>query len=223
MRYLRTVVFSVVLSSIGNCMAAASNSELAAKLLIRLCLAGGLVTVETLVKEKAFSIEGENSKLVIESKEISGFSNGLNSELSNLSADQANRARKCIEPYRDRIMDVLLGPEDILADQEVKRVSKNIEWRRITSENPNREYDTAAYYVYVYKNYSNRRFTKCKLYVNGARINRTNRKIRKFYEYESWNIKIRPGDDVEIRGSIRFAGQSDKNTVLTVQDKINCW
>jgi hypothetical protein len=88
------------------------------------CLAGGKST--TFVSESVSSPSGgefrfssDSGSFVVRSTEVEGLVNGIQSEMSALSADQANRTRDCMAPFIPQVIAAAFGEFDEKANSLV--------------------------------------------------------------------------------------------------------
>jgi hypothetical protein len=113
-----TLSLAFLIFNFGTALAE-DRSEKLARLLITLCVGGGSATISrpadgTIVIGSA---AGDN---IVERREASGLIDGISSALNALQAQQANRARECMKPFVQKIMDLVLsGPEEKVDDVDV--------------------------------------------------------------------------------------------------------
>jgi len=86
----------------------------AMRIITTFCLAGGRST--TFVSESVaspsggmFHFKSDSGSFVIHSTEAEGLVNGIQSEMSALTADQANRARDCMSPFISQVIAIAFG------------------------------------------------------------------------------------------------------------------
>lgn len=114
---LRTIVFSS-LFAMGFCqgaLAQSSNVQEAINVIVMFCVAGGEKVELSGVQGGGGGLElkkagGQTgSDITISKSEARGLVDGIRREMNNVTASQASEARKCMQPYIERIVDMLLG------------------------------------------------------------------------------------------------------------------
>ena len=117
MTSFRLAAVLVALSSVPGVTTAQpqpQNVKSAIDVIVLFCVAGGekysLVTTGDASAGLALKKLGANAsaQITITKSEARGLVDGLNASLSTLSAQQASEARKCMQPYIDRVIDLLL-------------------------------------------------------------------------------------------------------------------
>jgi hypothetical protein len=115
---LRGVVLGLLLafSQSHGALAQAKNVQDAIDVIVMLCMAGG----EKLEISGAVSGDGglelkkegraSSAGITFSKSEAKGLVDGIRREMSNNTASQASEARKCMQPYIDRIVDLILPP-----------------------------------------------------------------------------------------------------------------
>ena len=93
---------------------AGDRANTAVRIITTFCLARGRST--TFVSESVSSPSGgvfrfrsDSGSFVVHSTEAEGLVNGIQSEMSALTADQANRARECMAPFIPQVIAIALG------------------------------------------------------------------------------------------------------------------
>lgn len=107
---------SFLVSSIPGVAQPAKVQE-AVDILLKLCVAGGERIVISGggdtgvdISLKKLDVMGQvRGEIKIDKTEARGLVDGLSSALSQISAEQADKVRECIKPYRDAIMSLILG------------------------------------------------------------------------------------------------------------------
>ena len=116
---MRAALLFASIATLLNASAArtqtANDVQFAIDAIYSLCVGGGgAVSVSgggkadaSLSLKSTGRIQGE---VTISRSDAKGLVQGLNNALSSLAAEQADKVRDCIEPYRDRIMNLVLSP-----------------------------------------------------------------------------------------------------------------
>lgn len=98
-----------------TCWGQSQNVKDAIDVIVLFCVAGGDRIdvsgggkVEGGIAIKKFGVTGEGD-IHISKSEARGLVDGLRQELSKVTAGQASEARKCMQPYIDRIVNLILG------------------------------------------------------------------------------------------------------------------
>lgn len=92
------------------------DTEKIANLMVRLCVGGGhtevtsgVTTGGAEVSLRSLDVKGNlKGEFKINRSSAEGLVDGLNNALSQVSADQADKVRACLQPVRERLLDVLL-------------------------------------------------------------------------------------------------------------------
>jgi hypothetical protein len=87
-----------------------------AELMVRLCVGGGQAQVITGVGTggadislRSLDVRGNLAgEFKISKSTAEGFVNGIDNALTQVAADQADKVRLCLQPVRDRVLDILL-------------------------------------------------------------------------------------------------------------------
>jgi hypothetical protein len=110
---LRGIVVGMLLSfsQIQEVFAQSKNVQDAIDVIATFCVAGGMTSeVSVTGKDGGVELKREGGAgITISKSEARGLVDGIRREMSNISANQASEARKCMQPYIDRILDSLLG------------------------------------------------------------------------------------------------------------------
>ena len=77
-----------------------------------LCVAGGTEATIHSNAQNQLKIEAGGQEVTLERHEAQGLVAGLNNSMTAIEAQQANVVRACTEPYKGRIMELLLNPEN---------------------------------------------------------------------------------------------------------------
>jgi hypothetical protein len=127
---LRSIVFGLLIVLIGDRGAGAQTKNVkdAIDVIVLFCVAGGdkfeisgAGKAEGGLAFKKFGATGE-ADINISKSEARGLVDGLRQEMSKLTAEQASEARKCMQPYIDRILNLIVGSSPI----EPKPILKNV-------------------------------------------------------------------------------------------------
>jgi hypothetical protein len=117
----RGVVLGVLLAFSQNqeALAQTKNVQDAINVIVTFCMAGG----EKLEVSGAVSGNGglelkkeggaSSANITFSKSEAKGLVDGIRREMSNITANQASEARKCMQPYIDRIVDLILPPNSL--------------------------------------------------------------------------------------------------------------
>jgi hypothetical protein len=104
---------ALILAATTSSLRAQDRADRAVALLMKLCVAsGGSVTSSKATSNPAggeFRLESNKGSFTIESREAWGLVQGIDAALSNLTADQANRARDCMRPYISQVLAIIIG------------------------------------------------------------------------------------------------------------------
>jgi uncharacterized protein YecT (DUF1311 family) len=90
--------------------------EESVKILMTLCVAGGSEATIRSNPLNELQIQTGSGQVTLERHEAQGLIAGLNNGVTSIEADEANRIRDCLLPYRDRIMETLLKPANAVPD-----------------------------------------------------------------------------------------------------------
>jgi hypothetical protein len=96
-----------------------ADTEKIADTMVRLCVGGGRTEAigETAaggadLSLRSLDVKGNlKGEFKIEKSSAEGLVNGLDNALSQVAADEADKVRACLEPVRERRLDVLLPPK----------------------------------------------------------------------------------------------------------------
>jgi uncharacterized membrane protein len=86
--------------------------ERAVKIILTLCVDGGSVKISKSTSTPSggeYRLESDKGSFTIESREAQGLIDGISSNLTALSAQQADRARACMSPYISQVLAILNG------------------------------------------------------------------------------------------------------------------
>jgi hypothetical protein len=94
----------------------AAEIERIANTMVRLCVAGGRTDAVTGggsggadLSLRSLDIKGNlKGEFKVDKKSAEGLVDGINSAMSAVQADQADKVRACLQPVRERLLDVLL-------------------------------------------------------------------------------------------------------------------
>lgn len=105
--------FALPLTSHGQ----PQNIKDAIDVIVLFCVAGGErievsgdANLKGEIAIKKFGAKAEGG-ITISKSEARGLVNGLNQELSKITAEQASEARKCMQPYIDKILNLIIGSQ----------------------------------------------------------------------------------------------------------------
>lgn len=107
LRFLSMSILYLVLCFPMGPLQAQSKVEQAVHVLVSLCVSGGTVKVSRSNYDSSgnsYQLESTKGSFSVESREVSGFVNGLDTAISQLSSEQANRARDCMNPYIKQVL-----------------------------------------------------------------------------------------------------------------------
>lgn len=114
MRYLFIVV-SVIVAFPAFAAEQSKDVKEAIDVIVLFCVAGGEkfevsgdAKVEGGLALKKFGVTG-SADISISKSEARGLVEGLRESMNKVSAEQASEARKCMQPYIDRVLDILIG------------------------------------------------------------------------------------------------------------------
>jgi hypothetical protein len=126
----------------------AVETEKIADLMVRLCVGSGhteatngTATGGADVSLRSLDVKGNlKGEFKISKSSAEGLINGLDNALSQVAADQADKVRACLQPVRERLLDVMLPPkkqsrQTVTAPGGVA-VGGNVEHSPITVNNP---------------------------------------------------------------------------------------
>jgi hypothetical protein len=83
----------------------------ATDIILKLCIASGVQTIEITKKGNFIEVAGTSSSLQIGRRESSGLIGGISKEITTLSAQQASEARSCAQKYLKKLVDIILKDE----------------------------------------------------------------------------------------------------------------
>ncbi len=119
MRLAKTVLFlaSILWPAAGVAQDSAEIGRVA-DTMVRLCLAGGHTESRSGggsggadLSLRSLDIKGElKGEFKINKSSAEGLVNGIDNALSQVAADQADKVRACLQPVRERLLDVMLPP-----------------------------------------------------------------------------------------------------------------
>lgn len=120
MRFLSLAAFIVCASwpIVGAAQDAAEINRIA-DTMVRLCVGGGrteatagTATGGADLSLRSLDIKGDlKGEFKINKSSAEGLVNGLDNALSQVAADQADKVRVCLQPVRERLLDVMLPPK----------------------------------------------------------------------------------------------------------------
>src|SRR3954470_12564430 len=98
----------------------AAETEKIADTMVRLCVGGGRTeatsgggTGGADLSLRSLDVTGNiKGEFKISKSSAEGLVNGLDNALSQVTADQADKVRVCLQPVRERLLDVMLPPEN---------------------------------------------------------------------------------------------------------------
>jgi rhodanese-related sulfurtransferase len=109
--WLAAVIVLISMASRTTTAAAADDKvDRVMTSILTLCVGGGSSATIHSNEQNQFRIETGSGGVTLERHEAQGLVDGLNSKITAVEADQANRVRDCIQPYRSTIMGILLHP-----------------------------------------------------------------------------------------------------------------
>jgi hypothetical protein len=115
-RMFRRVLLGLLLASSQNhgALAQSKNVQDAIGVIVMFCVAGGekFEVSGAQTGDGALSLKkegGADADITISKSEARGLVDGIRLQMNNVTANQASEARKCMQPYIDRILNTLLG------------------------------------------------------------------------------------------------------------------
>jgi hypothetical protein len=113
----RRVLLGLLVASSQNheALAQSKNVQDAIGVIVMFCVAGGekFEVSGAQTGDGALSLkkegEADADNITISKSEARGLVDGIRVQMNNVTANQASEARKCMQPYIDRILDTLLG------------------------------------------------------------------------------------------------------------------
>jgi hypothetical protein len=109
----RLLIFGLLLACASGRSTAAQTENVkdAINIIVMFCVAGGekLEVSSRGRTDGGLTLRSGGADVSISKSEAKGLVEGIRQEMSNVSAGQASEARKCMQPYIDRILNVLLG------------------------------------------------------------------------------------------------------------------
>ena len=105
----------------------AAETERIADTMVRLCVGGGRTEATSGTAAggadlslRSLDVKGNlTGEFKINKSSAEGLVNGLNNALSQIAADQADKVRACLQPVRERLLDVMLPAKAGSAGQTV--------------------------------------------------------------------------------------------------------
>ncbi len=76
-----------------------------------LCVAGGREARIQSNEQNHLQIDADGRRLTLERDEAQGLVSGLNNSMTAIEANEADRIRDCLQPYRGQIVAMLLHPK----------------------------------------------------------------------------------------------------------------
>jgi len=97
----------------------AAETERIADTMVRLCVGGGRTEATSGTAAggadlslRSLDVQGNlKGEFKISKSSAEGLVNGLDDALSQVTADQADKVRACLQPVRERLLDVMLPPK----------------------------------------------------------------------------------------------------------------
>ena len=105
----------------------AAQTDKLADMMVRLCVGGGHTEATSGTAAggadlslRSLDVQGNlKGEFKINKSSAEGLVNGLDNALSQIAADQADKVRVCLQPVRERLLDVMLPPRHQGAGQTV--------------------------------------------------------------------------------------------------------
>jgi hypothetical protein len=127
MRYLNIVFSLVCLLWVSPADAQNPNPQQIADTMVRLCVGGGRTEATSGTASggadlslRSLDLKGNvKGEFKVNKSSAEGLINGLDNALSQVAADQADKVRVCLQPVRERLLDVMLPPRQGSAGQTV--------------------------------------------------------------------------------------------------------
>jgi hypothetical protein len=118
MRFVSTVLFVgfFLYSNIANAQQTPENIQSIVDTMIRLCLGGGY-TQATVgsgsgganISLRSLDVKGNvQGEFKVSRANAEGLVNGIDNALSQIAANEADKVRECLQPVRERVLDILL-------------------------------------------------------------------------------------------------------------------
>ena len=134
----------------GLAAAQAVDTERIADTMVRLCVGGGHTeatsgggTGGADLSLRSLDVKGNlTGEFKISKSSAEGLINGIDNALSQVAADQADKVRACLQPVRERLLDVMLPPKkESTAGQSITApggvaVGRDVKGSPITIGNP---------------------------------------------------------------------------------------
>ncbi len=116
MKFAGVVLLIAFGSPVIGAAQGAVDTEKIANMMVRLCVGGGHTEVTSgaatggaEVSLRSLDVTGNlKGEFNIKKSNAEGLVDGINGALSQVSADQADKVRACLQPVRDRLLDLML-------------------------------------------------------------------------------------------------------------------
>ncbi len=92
--------------------------DTAVTVIFKLCVGSGSDVKVNANNQNQLQIDSGNGDVTLERHETQGLIDGLNSQMTNVEADQANRVRDCVKPYIGEIMHTMLYPQNAVPEPQ---------------------------------------------------------------------------------------------------------
>ena len=123
----------------------AAQIERIADTMVRLCLGGGRSEVVSGggsggadLSLRSLDVKGTlTGEFKVNKSSAEGLVEGINNAISQVAADQADKVRACLQPVRDRLLDVMLPPKGLNSKEELLDIAGK--WQTQVLINPNDE------------------------------------------------------------------------------------
>jgi rhodanese-related sulfurtransferase len=92
--------------------------DTAVTVIFKLCVGSGSDVKVNANNQNQLQIDSGNGNVTLERHETQGLIDGLNSQMTNVEADQANRVRDCVKPYIGEIMHTMLYPQNAVPEPQ---------------------------------------------------------------------------------------------------------
>ena len=155
--------------------AGVQNIENTVNIMVRLCVGGGRVeeligggTGGADISLRSLDVKGHvTGEVTVSKSNAEGLVQGIDNALSQIAADEADKVRVCLQPFRERLLDILLPAPTAAAPAAERRLSpettakmfavarqlcSNIKRVPVTAANGNQEAQAYAYdFIKVFK------------------------------------------------------------------------
>jgi len=129
---LSVAIATTMLGTLSLAAQTAPEMEQIANTMVRLCVGGGRTEVVSAggTASRDFSLRSLDSRgalngeVKITRSSAEGLVEGLNSALNKVAADQADKVRACLQPVRERLLDLLLPKQSPSNENSIEQAAK---------------------------------------------------------------------------------------------------